>query len=129
MTGRRPLLRVARVRHGHLVILVHWQQSPRLFRIGRAVQGMVRVRSGQAHAWHLASDWSGRRGSGVKRDFVCAFTQTFPTCARRPAITVTLEAGGTDMYTQRTIPEVSLAEPITRACRQAMPPLWPSSSS
>jgi hypothetical protein len=40
----------------------------------RTVQGMARVRSGQAPAWPLVSDRSVRRGSGVKRDFACTFT-------------------------------------------------------
>jgi hypothetical protein len=69
----------------------------------RRLQGMARARSGQAAAWPLSSGRSVRRGSGVKRDFACAFTSTF-TCARRPAATVTLEAGGADTYTQRAIP-------------------------
>jgi hypothetical protein len=38
------------------------------------VQGMARVRSGQAAAWPLVSDRSVRRGSGVKRDFACTST-------------------------------------------------------
>jgi hypothetical protein len=42
------------------------------------VQGMARVRSGQAPAWPLSSDRSVRRGSGVKRDFACTFTRHFP---------------------------------------------------
>jgi hypothetical protein len=44
----------------------------------RTVQGMARVRSGQAPAWPLVSDWSARRGSRVKRDFACTFTRPFP---------------------------------------------------
>jgi hypothetical protein len=44
----------------------------------RTVQGMARVRSGQAPAWPLSSDRSVRRGSRVKRDFACAFTRHFP---------------------------------------------------
>jgi len=43
----------------------------------RTVQGMARVRSGQAPAWPLVSDRSVRRGSGVKRDFACTFTRRF----------------------------------------------------
>jgi hypothetical protein len=43
----------------------------------RTLQGMARVRSGQAPAWPLVSDRSVRRGSGVKRDFACAFTRHF----------------------------------------------------
>jgi hypothetical protein len=43
--------------------------------IARTVQGMARVRSGQAPAWPLVSDRSVRRGSGVKRDFACTFTR------------------------------------------------------
>ena len=41
----------------------------------RSVSGMARVRSGQAPAWPLVSDRSGRRGSGVKRDFACTLTR------------------------------------------------------
>jgi hypothetical protein len=51
----------------------------------------------------LVSDRSVRRGSRVKRDFACAFTSHF-TRVRCPAVTVTLEAGGADTYTQRAIP-------------------------
>ena len=43
----------------------------------RTVQGMARVRSGQAPAWPLSSDRSVRRGSRVKRDFACTFTRHF----------------------------------------------------
>ena len=41
----------------------------------RTLQGMARVRSGQAPAWPLSYDRSVRRGSGVKRDFACTFTR------------------------------------------------------
>ena len=40
----------------------------------RTVQGMARVRSGQAPAWPLVSDRSVRSGSRVKRDFACTLT-------------------------------------------------------
>jgi hypothetical protein len=54
---------------------------PRIFRIMvarcRTLQGMARVRSGQAAAWPLSSGRSVRRGSGVKRDFACTFTRHF----------------------------------------------------
>jgi hypothetical protein len=57
---------------------------PRIFRImdtsavtARTLQGMARVRSGQAPAWPLVSDRSVRRGSRVKRDFACTFTWHF----------------------------------------------------
>jgi hypothetical protein len=43
--------------------------------IVRTLQGMARVRSGQAPAWPLSSDRSVRRGSRVKRDFACTFTR------------------------------------------------------
>ena len=43
----------------------------------RTLQGMARVRSGQAPAWPLSSDRSVRRGSRVKRDFACTFTRHF----------------------------------------------------
>ena len=68
------------------------------------LQGMARVRSGQAPAWPLVSGRSVRRGSGVKRDFACTFTRHFLPYARCPAVTVTLDAGGGDTYTQRAIP-------------------------
>ncbi len=45
--------------------------------IARTVQGMARVRSGQAPAWPLVSDRSAGRGSGVKRDVACTFTRRF----------------------------------------------------
>jgi hypothetical protein len=41
----------------------------------RTLQGMARVRSGQAPAWPLSSVRSDRRDSRIKRDFAC-------TCAR-----------------------------------------------
>ena len=52
--------------------------SPKPYReTACTVQGMARVRSGQAAAWPLVSDRSVRRGSGVKRDFACTFTRHF----------------------------------------------------
>ena len=69
----------------------------------RTVQGMARVRSGQAPAWPLVTDRSARRGSGVKRDFACTFTRRFSPCARCPAVTVALDAGGAGTYTTRAI--------------------------
>jgi hypothetical protein len=58
---------------------------PRIFRImdtsavtARTVQGMARVRSGQAPAWPLVSDRSVRSGSRVKGDFACTLTGAFP---------------------------------------------------
>ena len=44
----------------------------------RTLQGMARVRSGQALAWPLVSDRSVRSGSGVKRDFACTLAGVFP---------------------------------------------------
>ena len=44
----------------------------------RTLQGMARVRSGQAPAWPLVSDRSVRRGSRVKRDFACTLAGVFP---------------------------------------------------
>jgi hypothetical protein len=81
-----------------------WQQSPRFLVIGHALQGMACVWPGQAPAWPLPSDRSGRRGSGVKRDFGCALTRAFLLPARCPGVTVTLEAGGADTDTQRANP-------------------------
>jgi len=39
------------------------------------MQGMARVRPGQAPAWPLSSDRSVRRGSRVQRDFACTFAR------------------------------------------------------
>ena len=84
--GGRPHL-------SNLCTLLAWTRSlvspvaeiiPCIFRImntsaatARTVQGMARVRSGQAPAWPLSTDWSVRRGSGVKRDFACTVTRHF----------------------------------------------------
>ena len=81
----------------------------RVFRImeaahdARTVQGMARVRSGQAPAWPLVSDRSVRRGSGIKRDFACTLTRYFLSVLVVLRGTVTLEAGGAGTYTQRAI--------------------------
>jgi hypothetical protein len=45
----------------------------------RTLQGMVRVRSGQAPAWLLVSGRSVRRGFRVKRDFTSTFTGHVPS--------------------------------------------------
>ena len=45
----------------------------------RSLQGMARVRLGQALAWPLSADRSVRRGSRVRRDFACTFTKHFST--------------------------------------------------
>jgi hypothetical protein len=58
----------------------------------RTVQGMARVRSGQAPAWPLPSDQSVRSGSRVKRSVY--IHHAIFTCGCRPAVIVTLEAGG-----------------------------------
>ena len=75
----------------------------RHFVTARTVQGMARVRSGQAPAWPLVSDRSARRGSRIKHDFACTFAAP-STCVRCPAATVMLDAGGAGTYTQRAIP-------------------------
>jgi hypothetical protein len=78
----------------NLCILPAWTRSlispaaetiPRIFRImdtsavtARALQGMARVRSGQAPAWPLVSDRSVRSGSRVKREFACTLAGVFP---------------------------------------------------
>ena len=73
---------------------------------------MARARSGQAPAWPLSSDRSVRRGSRGKRDFACTCPGSF-TCARCPAVAVTLGAGGAGTYTQRAIPG---SEPSQDSC-------------
>ena len=69
----------------------------------RTLQGMARVRSGQALAWPLVPDRSVRRGSRIKHDFAYVH-QAISACARCPAVTVMLEAEGADTYAQRGIP-------------------------
>ena len=74
----------------------------------RTVQGMARVRSGQAPVWPLSSDRSVRReapGSSVTSRDV-RLPGTFRPCWLSAAVTVTLEAGGADTYTQRAIPGI-----------------------
>jgi hypothetical protein len=71
--------------------------------MARTIQGMARVRTGQAPTCPVVSDRSVRRGSGVKRDFACTLTNAYP-CIGCPAVTVALEAGGADTDTQRAIP-------------------------
>ena len=57
---------------------------PRIFRVmdasavtARALQGMARVRSGQAPAWPLVLTGVSAVVSRVKRDFACPFTWHF----------------------------------------------------
>ncbi len=69
----------------------------------RTGQGMARARSGQPPAWPLVSDRSVRRGLRDQATSRARLPGTF-TCARWPAVTVTLEAGRADTYTQRAIP-------------------------
>jgi hypothetical protein len=85
----------------------------------RTLQGMARVRSGQASAWPLSSGRSVRRGSRIKRDFACTFTRPF-TCARCPAVTVTLEAGGADTYTQGAISGNELGQGLSQLSSVAL---------
>ena len=58
--------------------------------------------------------------SRIKRDFACTFTRHFP-CTRCPAVTVTLDAGGADTYTQRPSPDLSPAKTLAPSAR--MPPV------
>src|SRR5260370_23981318 len=74
------------------------------------LQRMARARSEQAADWPLVSDWSVRRGSWSSVTSRVRH-QAFFTRAGCPAVTVTLEAGGADTYTQRAIPG---PEPSTR---------------
>jgi hypothetical protein len=69
----------------------------------RTVQGMARVRSGQARPglWSLAGVSAEAPGSSVT--LRVRSPSTF-ACAPCPAATVTLEAGGADTDTQRAIP-------------------------
>ena len=60
-----------------LSLLLSTRRRPSCSKPTRTVQGMARVRSGQAPAWPLVSVRSVRRGSRVKRDFACAFTRHY----------------------------------------------------
>jgi hypothetical protein len=71
-------------------------------RLYLAGDGPRPVRAGSA--WPLSSGRSVRRGSRVKRDFACTFTRHFSPVLVCPAVTVMLEAGGADTYTQRARP-------------------------
>ena len=87
-SGWRPLLRFSEF--GALPL---WTRSliprmakiiPRIFRVmdasavtARALQGMARVRSGQAPAWPLVLTGVSAVVSRVKRDFACPFTWHF----------------------------------------------------
>ena len=84
----------------------------------RALQGMARVRSGQAPAWPLVSDRSARRGSGVKHDFACTLTRNFPPVlvVLRAQSCLRLEGRATD--TQRAIPG---SEPRQGLCAFPVP--------
>ena len=91
--------------------------SPRPYReTACTVQGMARVRSGQAPAWPLVSDRSVRRGSGVKRDFACTFTRHLlpmrvvlrpQSCLRLEGRTRTLSGPSPDLSPARTLPPSS----------------------
>ena len=65
------------------------------------VQGMARVRSGQACPCPVVSDRSVRRGPGVKRDFACTCTRHLCLCSLPCGHS---HAGGADTDTQRAIP-------------------------
>ena len=93
----RSRLRRSLLRSSEFGALPPWTRSliprmakiiPRIFRImdtsavtARTLQGMARVRSGQAPAWPLVSDRSVRRDSRVKRDFACPFPRHFCLCS------------------------------------------------
>jgi hypothetical protein len=63
------------------------------------VQGMVRVWSGQAPAWPLSSDGSARSGLQGQARLRVYVDRRLSACARCPAVTVTLDAGGAGTYT------------------------------
>ena len=58
--------------------LLSTRRRPSCSKPTRTLQGMARVRSGQAPAWPLVSVRSVRRGSRVKRDFACTLARAFP---------------------------------------------------
>ena len=69
----------------------------------RTVQGMARVRSGQAPAWPLVLTGVSAEAPGSSVTSRVRWP-VLSTCAGCPAGTVALEAGGADTYTQRAIP-------------------------
>jgi hypothetical protein len=80
--------------------------------IARPLQGMARVRSGQAAAWPVSSGRSVRRGSAVKRDFACPFTRRFSpvlvvlrpqSCLRPEGRARTLSGPSPDLSPARSI--------------------------
>jgi hypothetical protein len=58
--------------------LLSTRRRPSCSKPTRTLQGMARVRSGQAPAWPLVSVRSVRRGSRVKRDFACTLAEAIP---------------------------------------------------
>ena len=92
--------------------LLSTRRSPSGSKPTRTLQGMARVRSGQAPAWPLVSDRSVRRGSRVKRDFACTFTRHFPpvlvvlrsqSCLRLEGRARTLSGPSPDLSPARTL--------------------------
>jgi hypothetical protein len=93
----------------------------------RTVQGMARVRSGQAPAWPLVPDRRGCRDSGVKRDFACTFTGPLPavfvvlrpqSCLMLEGRTRTLSGPSPDLSPARTLALSACMRPalISSAC-------------
>ena len=96
--------------------VVHCHMSPFMEAApvtARTLQGMARVRSGQAPAWPLSSDRSVRRGSRVKREFACTFTRHFSPVLVVLRSQSRLRLEGRDTDTQRAIPG---AEPSHGSC-------------
>jgi hypothetical protein len=90
----------------------------------RTLQGMARVRSGQAPAWPLSSDRSVRRGSRVKRDFACTFTRHFSpvlvvlrlqSCLRLEGRTRTLSGPSPDLSPARYSYTLHIPVPCIRS--------------
>ena len=99
----------------------------------RTLQGMARVRSGQAAAWPLVSGRSVRRGSGVKRDFACTFTRRFSPVlvARRSQSrlmlegrTRTLSGPSPDMSPARTLAPSACRQPDLPTCTVSLGSRW-----
>ena len=90
------------------------------------LQGMARVRSGQAPAWPLSSGRSVRRGSRVKRDFACTFTRQFPLVLivlrsesrlKLEGRARTLSGPSPELSAARTlVPSVCTPAALSRAC-------------
>ena len=82
------------------------------------VQGMARVRSGQACPCPVVSGRSVRRGSGVKRDFACTCTRHFPPVLVVLRSQSRLRLEGRTRTLSGPSPDLSPARPLAPSARR-----------